>query len=115
MNPIVIIICLLVVCFVVFFIVYSEEMKSRKEQLERDKGLVDDPKILFEDNQIEKSDLNRNSSEDSKIHTDVSKLNDNTLITSNEKYKAHPVNHQMIMGDEAKKDEEEESEDIEII
>ena len=49
MNPIVIIICLLVVCFVVFFIVYSEEMKSRKKQVERDKGLVDDPKILFLD------------------------------------------------------------------
>lgn len=115
MNPIIIIICLLVVCFVVFFIVYSEEMKSRNKQAKRDKGLVDDPKVLFDDNQTGNRDLGKDSSEDSNRHIDGERMKKDLPVVSNEKYKAHPVNHQLILDKQEKNVEKEESEDIEII
>lgn len=49
MNPIIVVVCLLVVAFVAFFIAYSEEKRSAKKDNSQIKDFVDDPSILFED------------------------------------------------------------------
>lgn len=48
MNPVIIIICLLVIAFIAFFIAYSEEKKSAKNS-NSSKDLVDSPQVLFDD------------------------------------------------------------------
>ncbi len=62
MNPVIFIICILVVSFVVFFIVYTDEKKSKKKD-KMTKDLVDDPSILFEKTVAVK--------EDEKSHDDL--------------------------------------------
>ena len=47
MQPIIIIICLLVLSFVVFFVTYREEKKVSKQESAQKIKLVDDPQILF--------------------------------------------------------------------
>ncbi len=49
MNPVIIIICLLVIAFVAFLVAYSEEKKSVEKDALQIKDLVDDPKVLFDD------------------------------------------------------------------
>ena len=53
MNPVIFIICILVVSFVVFFIVYTDEKKSKKKD-KMTKDLVDDPQVLFDEISHEK-------------------------------------------------------------
>ena len=48
MNSVIIIICLLVTAFIAFFIAYSEEKKSVKNNNSPIKDLVDDPQVLFD-------------------------------------------------------------------
>lgn len=59
MNPVIIIICLLVVAFVAFLVAYSEEKKNVKKDVGQIKDLVDDPKVLFDDssNEDKKDDI----------------------------------------------------------
>lgn len=53
MNPVIIIICLLVVAVVAFLVAYSEEKKNVRKEVGQVKDLVDDPKILFDDSSSE--------------------------------------------------------------
>ena len=57
MQPIVVIICLLVLSFVVSFVTYREEKKVSKQGSAQKKKLVDDPQILFsEESKSDKQD-----------------------------------------------------------
>ena len=57
MNPIIIIICVFVISFVIFFLAYYGEIRTIKKEEEIKKSYVDDPSILFssdeDDNDIE--------------------------------------------------------------
>ena len=54
MNPIIILICILVVSFVTFFIAYTEEKRQVQIDKKNKKSYTDDPSILFdEDSQDE--------------------------------------------------------------
>ncbi len=59
MQPIVVIICLLVLSFVVSFVTYREEKKVSKQESSQKEKLVDDPQILF--SQESKSDKGEES------------------------------------------------------
>lgn len=57
MQPIVVIICLLVLSFVVSFVTYRGEKKVSKQESAQKKKLVDDPQILFsEESKSDKQD-----------------------------------------------------------
>ena len=57
MNPVIIVVCLLVVACVAFFIAYSEEKRSAKKDNSRVQSFVDDPSVLFEaDSKSKKED-----------------------------------------------------------
>ncbi|MCI6108389.1 MAG: hypothetical protein SOU84_06190 [Candidatus Faecimonas sp.] len=57
MNPVIIVVCLLVVAFVAFFIAYSEEKRSAKKDNNQVQSFVDDPSVLFEaDSKSKKED-----------------------------------------------------------
>lgn len=49
MNPIILLICILVVSFVTFFIAYSEEKRQIQLDKEKKKSYTDDPSILFDE------------------------------------------------------------------
>lgn len=54
MNPMIILICILVVSFVTFFIAYTEEKRQVQIDKKNKKSYTDDPSILFdEDSQDE--------------------------------------------------------------
>ena len=47
MNPVIIVVCLLVVAFVAFFIAYSEEKRSAKKDNNQVQSFVDDPSVCL--------------------------------------------------------------------